>query len=537
MLKSLVSIRLRSMLIGTVGQKKDCKGKGKGRIVGLSILFTILILCFMLFSVCMAAPMAMVLVPMNMEWVFFALFNAITFSFVFIFSIFETKSELFEAKDNELLFSMPIRSGDILVSRILSILLINVGEALIIMLPALVVFAVFGGSVLYVLTGLITSILLVFLATALSSAVGYLVALVAKRFKNHSLVTLFASLAFLILYFVFYGQLMAGLDMLEFDPEGAMTELSESLLIIKGLGDASMCEPLSTLILVLLTVGVCYIAYTVISKSYIGIISDKSGEKKKKYVKKTIEVSSAYSALVKKEFSKIYSSASYMLNGAMGVLMQIVLAVFLLVSAESIMVEAEFIFTSFGMDSHGGMQLIGILVASVFASLTTLTASAISLEGKNFWIIKSAPISAEVLMYAKLTPHVVLVGASSLISSVLLMIAFRADLVYAIFYILAPIATNLVFALFGLILNIAFPKFDYENEAQVVKQSLATFIITMVGMLFVFAMMFAAVACAIFLGPFMTVVLYTLLMLVLFVICFLILTGPSKRSLQKLLRA
>lgn len=55
---------------------------------------------------------------LGLDWLYFALFAVADLALMFIFSVFTAKSQLFEAKDNELLLSMPIPPRQILTSRL-----------------------------------------------------------------------------------------------------------------------------------------------------------------------------------------------------------------------------------------------------------------------------------------------------------------------------------------------------------------------------------------------------------------------------------
>ena len=106
MIKRLLSIRLKAMLLGSLsGRDKNgnYKSLSKGKLIGFVSLFIFLAAMFAFASFAMSFGSAMVMVPLGGGDVFFGLTVLITFTVIFILSIFETKSELFECKDNDLL--------------------------------------------------------------------------------------------------------------------------------------------------------------------------------------------------------------------------------------------------------------------------------------------------------------------------------------------------------------------------------------------------------------------------------------------------
>ena len=126
MIKALTLIRLRAMIgsLGAKGKDGGVKPSGRWKILGISLLFLYLGGVFAYLSGSMAVMLAPVTIAMDMGWLYFTLFNTAAFTMIFLFSIFETKSELFECKDNELLLSMPIKPRDIILSRIFTVLIL-----------------------------------------------------------------------------------------------------------------------------------------------------------------------------------------------------------------------------------------------------------------------------------------------------------------------------------------------------------------------------------------------------------------------------
>jgi hypothetical protein len=114
-----------------------------------------------------------------------------------------------------------------------------------------------------------------------------------------------------------------------------------------------------------------------------------------------------------------------------------------------------------------------------------------------------------------------------LISSVLAIIASGASPLYWLFIILTPIAANVAFAFLGLCFNILAPKFEFDNEAQPVKQSLAVFLtmITqavlaiLVGVLTVFLLMRGMPILAALSGLLIFIALAIVFALILFIPC------------------
>lgn len=524
MLKSLIKIRLGALTSGS-GKKK---GLGTA---GIIALVSLLVLIFVFYFLVIADTLASVLIPLGYDAPYFAIFNILILSMVFLLSVFETKSELFECKDNDLLLSMPIRPRDIVLARSLTVVILNVIEALVVSIPVTVMYVVRGGNPLYIPSSIISAILIALLATALSSAVGYLVALVSSRLKHSTAVTVLISLAFIALYVVGYTSLMNGLTAMEDDPIAAGDAIGGAIGSLSVLGNISILKPIETSIFVVISLASVLLAWFIISKNYVNIITTKAEGSKEKYVHRELVAGTALIALAKKELSLFFSNATYILNGVIGALFQVMLVIMLMTSNEDLL-ELAAMLGIFEGDGVFELLITALLVGC--GSISSISASALSLEGKSLWIIKSSPIKTTTVIAAKLVPHLAVCLPASLVSSVLAIIALGSHPGWWAFMILVPVLSSFMFAMLGLALNIAMPKFEFASTAQVVKQSMPVFIITLGGMVFT---VLAVVLCffgAMSLGAVLTAIIFSILVLLGFLAAYLILSGPSVKRLEKL---
>ena len=122
----------------------------------------------------------------------------------------------------------------------------------------------------------------------------------------------------------------------------------------------------------------------------------------------------------------------------------------------------------------------------------------------------------------------------TLISSILILVAVRAPLEYWLFAIFVPFFANVFFAFLGTVINTVFPRFDYQNEAQIIKQSLSVFIVMMVQLL-VSVLLFSVTVILLFvISPLAVSALMLLLFAVLAIIFYVILTKSSTMRYEKL---
>ena len=138
----------------------------------------------------------------------------------------------------------------------------------------------------------------------------------------------------------------------------------------------------------------------------------------------------------------------------------------------------------------GGIPVPVLAAGTVLLCLSTaaVTGSSISLEGKTLWILRGAPLPAGEILEVKAAFQVLITAPCLLVGGA--GIAWGLDLGWAMgaVLVLAGLAFSGFCALFGLLVNLCFPRLDAISDAAVVKQSAAAMIST-------FAAMAAAAAC------------------------------------------
>ena len=108
------------------------------------VLFPIFLFTLVCFSVGTYAYMiSEQLAPLHLTYVMLSMFVIVVTILAFIEGIYKSQGILFEAKDNDLLFSLPIKKSQILFVRIFKLLLFEYIYNLMFLLPAFVVFIYF----------------------------------------------------------------------------------------------------------------------------------------------------------------------------------------------------------------------------------------------------------------------------------------------------------------------------------------------------------------------------------------------------------
>lgn len=532
MLGKLIAIRLRALFTAAGAKTKNGqKVFSPGRVVLICVLYAFLALCFGGMSFSFGLGIAAVTIEQNVPWLYFTLFFLAAFTVVFIFSIFETKSELFDCKDNDLLLSLPIAPGDIVLARTLTVLLLNYAESAILILPAIAAFLLMGGSPAVIVGGLVCLLTLPLGATALSCVFGYLIAVLAKRVKRKNIFQLFFTLLFLGAYFFVYTVFLERVEALV-SGEVDLSVLGAKLAFLKFLGDAGLSRPLPLVILAVCLIVIGAASFLLIRRSYIRIVTDARGRAKTVYKKEQLRASSPLRALTRKEFARFTSSATYMVNGGFGFLLILVAAVLALVKSSTVreLLESE-VLAEIGLSVDASvlaplyLGLLSWLVMMTFMSVCT-----VSLEGKSLWIIRTLPVSARTVLLAKMLPHLILSAAFCVPSGILLAAASGAAWYWYPAFVFIPLIASLFSASYGICLGCAFPRFDFISEAHAVKQSTAVMVASL-SLMFGGMILFGAYsAVLLFLGKLAAVLSLVLFFGGLAALCTALVFGPCARK-------
>ena len=125
MLNILLRTRIEALLSVLTGAGRTKKAQSKGKLIGFATLmllslFSLGILFARIFEV-LATPLSM----LGMGWLYFGMAVVMSFGLMLIGNVILAKYQLFEARDNDLLLSMPIKPIHILLSRLFLLLVLH----------------------------------------------------------------------------------------------------------------------------------------------------------------------------------------------------------------------------------------------------------------------------------------------------------------------------------------------------------------------------------------------------------------------------
>ena len=205
MLKLLVKKQITEIFRSCFYDQKKNKKRSTGSTIAFFVMFGLLMVVLLggMFTL-LSLALCFSLVSAGMGWFYFTIMTLLALLLGVFGSVFNTYSSLYLSKDNDLLLSLPIPTGCIIASRLLSVYLMGLMYSGVVMLPAILVYWICGelslGSVLGCLLLLASVSVLVLV---LSCLLGWVVAKISLKLKNKSFITVLVSLVFFGVYYVF----------------------------------------------------------------------------------------------------------------------------------------------------------------------------------------------------------------------------------------------------------------------------------------------------------------------------------------------
>ncbi|MBQ2579418.1 MAG: hypothetical protein II571_08365, partial [Lachnospiraceae bacterium] len=148
------------------------------------------------------------------------------------------------------------------------------------------------------------------------------------------------------------------------------------------------------------------------------------------------------------------------------------------------------------------------LIAYFFIGMMTTTACSPSLEGKNYWIVQSLPITKKTLYLGKLLFQLYLSVPFMLFGILCMSISAHVALIDLVLYLILGFLLCVFSASWGLVCGIKHMRLDWENEVEVIKQGAAV-------MIYLFPNMFVTMGLIVLVVWLGTVVNPTLVTLIL----------------------
>lgn len=399
---------------------------------------------------------------------------------ILVFTVLRSNGILFGSRDYEMLSSLPVQAKEIISSKFGFLYLLNFLMGILFILPAGIVWQIYDSHhLIFFFMYLLSAVFVPFVPMCMASLIGVLITAVSSKFRRKNIFSLIFSFAIL------GGLLGIGIYSMQTGSSG------ENLGVIL-MEQVSSLYPLSTwfyytdsISLVgnvgfwFLSVLVFFIFVKIVERRYARLNS---------YVlqchaasaggKTSLKKHSVFSAMYLKEIGRYFSSYLWVLNTGLGVVLLCVVSLALCVISPEMLGKYTGIED---VDSFLG-QFAPLIIAAML-SISCPAASAISLEGKNLWILQSVPLSNKIFLKSKIALTLTIHSIGYMLSVAVFLIRFQFNAIQALTLLVVPVCYSIFTAVQGTYINCRFPKFDWDNEMVVVKQSISVILSGVIGMI------------------------------------------------------
>ncbi|MBP5533038.1 MAG: hypothetical protein J6X68_03650 [Lachnospiraceae bacterium] len=469
---------------------KNCKDKKKkGRIVGNFIGFSILYLCIIAYCIAMSVGYG----KLGLAGILPAICALTVSALAFIFTLFKTNGYLFNFKEYDMLMSLPFTPGTVAGCKFMYMYIKSLPWNVSISVAMLIGYAVYYSPEIWVYPlWLVLSLFLPVIPMLAAAFIGFLIAKVSAGLRKKNIIQTILTFIFVLAIFA----LRFGIEAFAKDEEkinDALLSGSEAIknaesiyLPAKWFDGAVTGFSVSD---ILLLTGVSILLFAVIfipvGRSYRSINSKlKSHAASKKFKMSAQKSRSIANSIAYKEFKRMTGSATYMVNGGLGELFS------LLIGIAALIFDIESIIAKVLQDAPVSKEMLYPafpLIIYFMIGMVATTAITPSLEGKNYWIVKSLPIPEKTLYRGKMLFNMYLTVPFALFGVICLCISAKVPVLTSLLEIILMVALCAFSTAWGCVCGIKHMRLDWENEIEVIKQGSAVAI-------YMFPNMFATMA-------------------------------------------
>lgn len=464
---------------------------------GKKTILPIILAIICMFSVGSYANMIIEpLTSIKSEYILLSLFTIVTFFLTLVEGIYKSSNLLFNCKDDNLLFSLPIKRRTVLFIRIFKFYVFELLYNSLFLFPAMTVYAInVKVGINYYIVSLFMLLLLPTIPIVISCLIGGIISSTSSKFKFKNMAQVIVTTLLLLVIFYF-----------SFNMKNILSNFTNSASHINSI-ITSLYYPANAyvkmvtnfnivdlIIFIVINILLLIIGIYIMSIRYFKINSrvkeERNSSKSKKYI---VKVNSPKISLIKKELNRFFNTPVFMINAGFGL-------VLFIIGITLICFKFDSITKSFIMDGEISIKEINSYIPIIlygfvcFTSfMTSISSSMISLEGKSFNILKSLPVKSTIIIMSKVATSVLIMIPVILLGDIIMFIRFSFNIVEILMIIIGSIILPLVSETIGIIVNLKYPKMDAENDTEVVKQSMSSMISVFIGMALSFITIFVLV--------------------------------------------
>ncbi|MFD0870053.1 Uncharacterised protein [Chlamydia abortus] len=443
------------------------------------------------------------LAAIQQEGLILALGLSIVSVVIFFFGIFYVINVFFFAQDLEHLLPLPLKPSQILTAKFSVALTYEYLTELFILMPILVSYGIVSGAgILYYVFSVVIFLVLPLLPLLLASVIAMLIMRFTNVSKHKDRYRMIGGAAAIILAvsFNFFFQRFANNNL---DPEQMqkiVTEGNNSImnamtmffpnakLAALALINGPALAGLGYLLAFLAVSAVAYWIFMLLGdwlyfKAVMGM-SESSARREKvsdEKMDKMTQQSSVIKAYTVKELKLLFRTPAYFTNCVLISFLWPILLVIPLVAQSGNLQGIKNLSPHMFNESTAGIVL-GIAFAFFLFSggMNPTAATAISREGQGIFVNKYLPVPFAKMVMAKVLSGLLLGMITVVLAIIVAVILLGLPVYYAILLVALGIPAVLFASFIGIIIDIHFPKLNWDNEQKAVKQNINSLFSTLI---------------------------------------------------------
>lgn len=485
MLKLLLKKQFAQFFQGLTYDARKNRKRSTLSLVGYGVLYAYIIAVMAGLSAMLGWTTCSAFTQLHLEWFYFVSMALVSVTFGTFGNIFTSYSALYMAKDNDMLLSLPIKPGDIILSRLLGVYILGLIYSAIMFVPAAVVYFIQNGIAIASVIGCIAMMFCISLIVLiLSSVLGWLVAKISLHVRNKSLVMTVFQLAFIGAYLYVYTQIDTILTGFLEKALVFGVLLKESCYPLYLFGQMGTGNFLSMALYLGVTCALTLAVYKVLDHTFLKDVTATGKTKRKEYRARKMRASGQFNALLRKEMNRFFSCPTYMLNCGLGSVIMIVGIIFLFLKKDMLLELAA----QMELISPGCMTVLGACIVCALACMNDSAAPSISLEGKHIWLLQSLPVDGKTVLRAKAAAQILITLPFALLDSIVLLAVLPNFTWDRIFIVILPVIFCIFTALLGLFFGVLWPNLSWQTETAPVKQGMAVMFALFSNMIYAMAL-------------------------------------------------
>ena len=408
---------------------------------------------------------------------------------MFMQTIIVSINVLYFSKDIESVLSLPIKSEELLISKINTILTILYSTEIIFALIPLILYGISNiMGISYYITMLIVLILLPILPVMVITLIALLVMKFIRNIKHKNAFQIFITLIFIVMIIV--AEVLA-VNWLTLNQE----DYSQIGINLKTLADNInksfvVVDPLvlilhqQNILINLIKVIIAYLVLVILvifigKKTYLKNILKIMAYNKNKVIKKVnydsqCKQKSVYKSYIKNEFDNLFKNAIFFMQTIYPVCMTLISLIFLATYFKLGIVDKVAELSEMLTDLHLNIEgvCIILIIAQVLYSLVSISITSLSRMGKNAIFIKFIPVDFYKQFLMKNIPQIIVNVILLLVVLICAKVFFSLITVFELLFIFVlGVILSVLNSYLMLIVDIKRPTLNWSAEIDVFKQN------------------------------------------------------------------